>query len=98
MDGSTQRPAQSTWPLGHEVAQLPAAHTSPALHIAPALAPAQSIDAPQKTRSVFGSTQRPPQAICPAGQLVSQIPAAQTSPAPQVTPALAPPQSIDAPQ
>ena len=45
-----------------------------------------------------GSTQRPPQATCPAGQLVAQSPAVHTSPATQVSPAFAPAQSPVAPQ
>jgi hypothetical protein len=58
----------------------------------------QSPDAPQWFPSLFGSTQVPPQATSFAGQVVAQIPAAQTWPEPQAAPAFAPVQSPEAPQ
>jgi len=76
--GSTQRPPQSTCPLGQRVSQLPAAQTWPDMHVTPASGPVQVPDAPQRIGSVLGSTQRPPQFTCPAGQLVAQAPPAQT--------------------
>src|SRR5688572_11185996 len=58
----------------------------------------QSPAAPQKTGSVSGSTQRPPQSTCEPGQLVAHAPATQTSPDAHVSPAPVPEQSPIAPQ
>ena len=64
----------------------------------PAFAPAQSLLAPQKARSVSGSTQRIPHWIVPVAQVAAQAPLLQTSPSAQAVPALAPVQSEVAPQ
>ena len=94
----TQLPPQSTKGAMHDVVQVPMPQISPAPQVTPAFGPAQSSDAPQKARSVSGSTQRPPQATCPEGQDSSQTPAAHTSPAAQLAPAFTPTQSPAAPQ
>jgi hypothetical protein len=66
--GSTQRPAQLTWVPGQDTVQRPPEHTCPAAHTVPAEASVHAPEAPQNPRSVLGSTQRPMQFTCPAGQ------------------------------
>jgi hypothetical protein len=87
LSGSMHFPPQANSPERQLVAQAPAAQTCPAAHTVPAVPPVQAPLAPQKARSVSGSTHFPLQAIWPAGQLVAQIPAAQTWPPPQAVPA-----------
>jgi hypothetical protein len=91
-------PEQVVSPAWQEIAQAPALQIWPALQGEPPLAPAQSPEAPQKSRSAIGSTHFPPQNTCPARQLGTQAPAAQTSPDAQATPPSAPPQVPEAPQ
>jgi hypothetical protein len=92
------RPLQSTSPGWQETWQLPAEHTWPEVQMAPSFAPAQSPEAPQKARSVWGFTQAPPQLTRPAWQESAQVPALQTCPAVQLVPMAAPVQSPEAPQ
>ena len=69
-------------------------NVSPALHIAPLHVPprhawpaAQTFPhAPQSVASVWRFEQRPPQRSCPPGQLATQFPPKQTSPAAQAIP------------
>jgi hypothetical protein len=100
--GSTQTPPQLTWPLGHETEQVPALQTLPLAQLVPALPTPetpQPVVAPQCVRSVFGSTQTPPQLTCEPGHetehepLLHTLPLAQTAPAlplPLPQPAVAP--------
>ncbi len=67
MSGETQTPAHATCPAGQLVAQVPAAHTSPAPHATPADGPTHPAAAPQCARSVSGSMQDPPHASSLAG-------------------------------
>ena len=57
-----------------------ALQTCPAGQTSPSLAPAQLPMAPQKVRSVAGSTQLPPQMICGEAQVSPQTPPLQTCP------------------
>jgi hypothetical protein len=95
---ATQRPSQATCPVGQDSTQRPAVQVSPERQTRPAFMPAQSMDEPQKLRSVLGSTQRPMQFTCPVGQDTWQRPSAHTCPAPQVIPAAMAVQSPLAPQ
>ena len=71
----------------------------PAAQVVPSSAPVQVPEAPQKVRSVSGSTQVPPQERRPAWQDSSQVPAPlQMKPAAQVVPSSAPVQVPAAPQ
>jgi hypothetical protein len=81
--GSMQLPPQSTVPAGHIARHAPPEHTCAPMHVVPALAPAQSPLAPQNAGSVEGSTQRPPQKMLPAVQLVRHRPLTQLCPAMQ---------------
>jgi hypothetical protein len=56
-------PPQATSPAGQLVVHTPAAQTWPAAQIAPAVGPAHAPEAPQKARSVRGSTHFPLQGI-----------------------------------
>lgn len=73
---STQLPAQTANPAGHESAQVPAAHTAPAAQSTPSL----HVVAPQRLRSIEGSTHRPPHASWPAGHSTRHVPPVQTCP------------------
>jgi hypothetical protein len=96
--GSTQRPAQFTWVPGQDTWQLPEVHTCPAAQMVPALVSVHAPLAPQKARSVLGSTQRPMQFTCPAGQDTVQRPPEHTCPASHAVPALVPAHAPLAPQ
>jgi hypothetical protein len=69
---STQTSSHESNPVGHAIAQIPAAHASPAAHALP--------QAPQWNGDVWRLWQPPSQTSWPVGQAVSQLPAEQTSP------------------
>jgi hypothetical protein len=100
--GSLERllhvPPQLVSPAWHETEQEPKLQTWPAEQTLPPLPPWQSLLAPQWLRSVPGSTQAPPQLICPPGQDTWQIPDVHTWPSAHTLPALPPRQSPVAPQ
>jgi hypothetical protein len=96
--GSMHLPPHSTRPDWQLTWQVPALQTSPDAHVVPAPGPAQLPEAPQKARSVSGSTHVPSQSTRPDWQLTWQVPALQTSPAAQAWPALPPVHAPDAPQ
>jgi len=79
-------------------AQVPALQTWPAAQTFPPEVPLQSPEAPQKARSVVGSTQWPVQLTSPAWQLTAQAAALQTSPEGQAVPAEVAVQLPEAPQ
>jgi hypothetical protein len=87
VDGSTHLPPQASWPAGHDSWQTPATQTCPPAQIVPAVAPLHPAPAPQKLRSVSGSTHLPPHASWPAGHPAPlQLPLAQVWPAPHTAP------------
>jgi hypothetical protein len=96
--GSMHVPPHWTCPAKHVTAHLPPEQTVPLAQAVPALAPEHAPLAPQWALSVLGSMQLPPHSIVPLGQLSAHVPAAQTLPAAQAAPALAPAQSPLAPQ
>ncbi len=86
MAGSTHFPPHAYCPAGQFHPHAPATHTWVPGQIAP---PVQSGAAPQKARSVEGSTHRPPQASCGDWQAAAdpwQTAPAQTCPLPQTAP------------
>lgn len=64
----------------------------------PAVPPVQAPEAPQKRRSVCGSTHCPEQLTCPDGHEVAQMPLTHAWPVAHAMPALPVPQSSRAPQ
>jgi hypothetical protein len=70
-------PPQASSLPGQLVAQAPTEQTSPAAQTWPAVEPVQAPEAPQKARSVWGSTHFPEHTICPGGQTPAQLPPAQ---------------------
>jgi hypothetical protein len=98
--GSTQEPLQAmsgAWQLAWHT---PAVHTLPAPHTAPGLplppAP-QAPVAPQFAALVVGSTQMPPQLICPPGQETWHVPPEHTLPTAQAVPGVPFPPAPHAP-
>src|SRR5688572_15256094 len=102
LSGSMQVSSHSTRPLWQDSAHWPRLQTSPSAQPSPALPPLspQPSVAPQKSRSIFGSTQTPPQSTYPARHEGTQAPFLHTEPSAQSVPALPPlsPQPSVAPQ
>jgi hypothetical protein len=84
-------------PVG-QLVQAPAVQTWPLAHALPAVVAVQSPEAPQKARSVVGSTHLSAQTICPARQVGAHAPAMQIWSAAHALPALVAVQSPEAPQ
>ena len=78
--------------------QTPPLHTWPAAHVVPTLPPWQVVLAPQNSLLVLGSTQVPLQLMSPGWHVRWQTPAVHTCPEGHAMPALAPLQSVVAPQ
>jgi hypothetical protein len=91
-------PPQAYSPIGQLVVQTPPEQISPAAQTFPISALEQDPAAPQKARSVRGSTHFPLQVAWPGGQLLPHAPPAQTCPAAQTAPACGPVQAPLAPQ
>jgi hypothetical protein len=98
MAGSTHCPSQLMKPVGQLFTHAPFAHTVPEPHCVPAFAAAQSPEAPQYRRFVWGSTQLPPQLTVPAEHSTLHAPSLHTWPVGHTAPAFAPAQSPVAPQ
>lgn len=99
--GFTHSLLQLTWPARHEVKHDPLLHTWPVAQAVPALLPVALVQlprAPQKLRSVWGSTQRLLHTTCPVGHTKVQTPARHDWPAEHTAPAAAPEQAPEAPQ